>query len=211
MKAIFPILCLIMGLMIQSCAGTGLVADIEQHRALLLELSSKGRDISSYAYDCVVQGKWIKRMYFQFEKNGRPFYRFREDLIRGGRRFVYIYNADGVHDYQYYPDDNKAFQCPTSGAWNETNYDKARDWHFDSQDGVIVGQEVICGQKCRLVKLQNNIYAISDETGVRLAKMNQITDKTPAMVYENFEFDLNDDVFEMPSGVRIINRKECLF
>jgi hypothetical protein len=61
------------------------------------------------------------------------------------------------------------------------------------------------------VKLQNNIYAISDETGVRLAKMNQITDKTPAMVYENFEFDLNDDVFEIPSGVRIINRKECLF
>jgi hypothetical protein len=210
MKAIFPILCVIMGLVIQACTGMGSVSGNSRHRAILLELSSKGREISSYAYDCTVQGMWVKRMYFQFEKSGRPFYRFREDLIRGGKRFVYIYNADGIHDYQYYPDDPKAYQCPTSGAWNETNYDKARDWHFDYQDAVIVGQDVIRGKKCRLVKLQNNVYAISDETGVRLAKMNNIDDRTPVMVYEKFEFDLKDEVFEIPAGVRVTEQKECL-
>ena len=55
-------------------------ADINNE--IILQLESKAREIKSYAQDYKINGLLVKRMYFQFEKNGLPFYRFREDLIR---------------------------------------------------------------------------------------------------------------------------------
>jgi hypothetical protein len=200
-----------MGLMIQACSGMGSIAGDQQHRAILLELSARARKISSYAYDFTVQGLRVKRMSFQFEKNGQPFYRFREDLIRSGKRFVYIYNADGVHDYQYYPDEKKAFRCPTGGAWNETNYENARDWHFGYQDGRIIGEDVVLGKSCYLVLLRNNVYAVCKEKGVKLAKKNHPNDKHYAVFYENMEFDLRDDLFRIPADAHLSDREKCDF
>ena len=176
---------------------------------VIADLESKAGTISSYAYDYTINGRLIKRMYFQFEKNGKPFYRFREDLTWGGKKFVYIYNADGKHDYHYYPDQKKAYRCPTSGAWNETNYINARDWHFGYQDAGIIGEDVISGKSCYLLAQHNNVYAVWKEKGVRLAKKNNPNDNQYAVFYDNMEFNLSDDIFTLPPDVVVIDQKKC--
>lgn len=199
---------LILALAILGCAGK----EKSVHRAqalIIAELELKAREINSYAQDYRINGLLVKRMYFQFEKNGLPFYRFREDLIRAGKRYVYIYNADGKHDYHYFPDGKKAYRCPTNNAWNETNYEKAKDWHYSYKDARIIGEEVFLGKECILLEMQNSIFAVGKEKGIKLAKMNLEKDKKNAMVYENVEFDLSDDVFGIPPDVSVIDRKEC--
>jgi len=190
------------------CAGTEKFGSRSQ-ALIIAELKSQARQINSYGQEYRIQGMRVKQMYFQFEKNGRPFYRFREDLMRGGKRYVYIYNADGQHDYHYFPDQKKAYRCPTNGAWNESNYDKARNWHFDYEDARIVGEDVIYGKSCYLLEMQGSIFAVWREKGIKLVKMDLNRDKNRAVYYENIEFDLNDDVFGIPSGVVVVDRKEC--
>jgi len=192
------------------CAGKEKSVHPIQAR-IIAELESKARKINSYAQDYRIKGMLAKRMYFQFERNGLPFYRFREDLIRSGKRYVYIYNADGFHDYHYFPDEKKAYQCPTNGAWNEANYEKAKDWHFGYKDARIVGEDVILGKECYLLEMQGSIFAVDKEKGFKLSKMNLAKDKNQAMVYENMTFDLSDDVFGIPPDVVVIDRKECDF
>ncbi len=199
---------LILVLAMLGCAGK----DKSVHRAqalIIAELESKNKNINSYGQEYRIRGMLVKRMYFQFEKNGQPFYRFREDLIRAGKRYVYIYNVDGVHDYHYYPDEKKACRCPTNGAWNESNYDKARDWHFNYDNARIIGEDIIRGKSCYLLEMQGSIFAVSKEQGIKLAKINLTKDKNQTMVYENIEFDLKDDVFSIPPGVVVTDRKEC--
>jgi len=199
---------LLLMFVLSGCAGNEKSASRSQ-ALMIAELSSKARQIKSYAQDYRINGLLVKRMHFQFEKNRQPFYRFREDLVRSGKRYVYIYNADGQYDYHYYPDDKKAFRCPTSGAWNNSNYAKAKDWHFNYDDALIVGEDIIHGRPCYLLEMQNSIFAVSKEKGIKLSKMNLAKDKKQAMTFENIVFDLKDDVFEIPSDVVVTDRKEC--
>lgn len=199
---------LILVLVMLGC--TGKEKSGSRARALIIaELASKARTINSYAQDYRINGLFVKRMYFQFEKDGQPFYRFREDLIRAGKRYVYIYNADGKYDYHYFPDEKKAYRCPTNGFWNELNYEKAKDWHFSYSDARIIGEEVICGKSCFLLEMQGSIFAIGKENGIKLAKMNLEKDKKNTMFYKNIEFDLSDDVFSLPPDVVVTDRKDC--
>lgn len=201
---------LILVLAMLGCAGKE--KSVYRAQALIIaELESKARKINSYAQDYKIKGLLVKRMYFQFEKNGRPFYRFREDFIRAEKRYVYIYNADGKHDYHYFPDEKKAYRCLTNNAWNDGNYEKAKDWHFSYKDARIIGEEIILGKECYLLELQNSIFAVWKEKGIKLAKMNNRKDRNQTMYYENIEFDFSDDVFSIPSDVIVIDRKECNF
>ncbi len=215
MKRLYLIIFIIpfISLHLQGCMGVlNVKSDIPDiNDEIIFQLESKARRINSYAQDYRIKGLLVKRMYFQFEKDGQPFYRFREDLIRSGKRYVYIYNADGKYDYHYFPDEKKAYRCPTNGAWNESNYEKAKDWHFSYKDARIVGEDVIRGKSCFLLEMQNSIFAIWKEKGIKLAKMNLRKDKNQTMVYENMAFDLSDDVFSILGDVRVIDRKECNF
>lgn len=201
---------LILALAVSGCAGKE-TSRSQAEAMIIAELESKARTINSYAQDYRIRGILVKRMYFQFERNGEPFYRFREDLTRGGKRYVYIYNADGIHDYHYYPDDHKAYRCPTNNAWNESNYEKAKDWHFSYTDARVIGEDKIFSKACYLLELHNSVYAVSKEQGIKLAKMNDLKDKSQAIFYENIEFDLNDDVFSIPSDVHVIDQSDCKF
>jgi hypothetical protein len=188
------------------CAGTDRSVHTSQ-QVIISELEAQARQINSYGQEYRIRGMLVKRMYFQFEKDGQPFYRFREDLTRAGKRYIYIYNADGQHDYHYYPDEKKAYRSLTNGAWNESNYDKARDWHFDYDDARIIGEEVIRGKSCYLLEMQGSIFAVDKEKGIKLLKMDLSRDISQALYYENIEFDLKDDVFGIPPDVQVIDRK----
>ena len=178
---------------------------------IVKELESRARTIRSYALDHTIQGRVAKRMYFQFEREGKPFFRFRSDHIRSGKRYVYIYNADGSHDYHYFPDERTAYRCPTDGGWNASNYDKAREAHFNYQGAVVSGEDFIDGRSCYVLKFQNHWIAVWKEKGIALAAMNRPDNKEDAVYYENIEFDLPDDLFAVPAGVTIIDRKDGFF
>lgn len=190
------------------CAATQIPKD-SNRTEIMAALSSKARAVHAYAQDYVMDGMRIKRMYYQFEKDGRPFYRFREDLVRGGKPYVYIYNADGEHDYHYFPEAKTACRCPTSGAWNDSNYAKARDWHFGYDDAGIDGEMIVSGESCYLLTMRGGIYAVSMKTGMPIAKMNREKDLSRAVYYENMAFDLNDDVFDLPPDVAVTDRETC--
>jgi len=183
----------------------------DDNARIVKDLESRTLAIGSYALDHTIRGKKAKRMYFQFERDGKPFFRFRSDHIRAGKRYVYIYNADGGHDYHYFPDERIAYRCPTNGLWNADNYDKARAAHFNYQGAVVTGEDVIDGRGCYVLKFQNQWIAVWKEKGIALAVMNRPDNKEDAVFYENIQFDLPDDTFAVPAGVTIIDRKDGFF
>ncbi|MFZ2804900.1 MAG: hypothetical protein WAZ60_00775 [Desulfosalsimonadaceae bacterium] len=183
----------------------------DDNARIVADLEARARAIRSYAVDHTIRGKVAKRMYFQFERDGKPFFRFRSDHIRSGKRYVYIYNADGSHDYHYFPDERTAYRCPTDGGWNPDNYGKAREVHFNYQGAVVDGEDVIEGRACYVLKFQNHWIAVWKEKGITLAAMNRRDDKEDAVFYENIAFDLPDDLFAVPDGVTIIDRKNGFF
>lgn len=195
-------------LFLMGCAASPAVRDAGRSE-ILAELAAKARAIDAYALDEVVDGRRIKRMYFQFEKDGRPFYRFREDLVRGGKPYVYIYNADGKHDIHYFPSENRACRCPTSGAWNPSNYAKARNWHFPYDAAKIQGEIRIGGDVCHILSMRGGRYAVSAATGLPLAKLGPDNDLSRAVVFENMDLHVPDDVFSLPPGVRVVEREKC--
>ncbi len=200
----------ILALAMMGCAGKD--KSVYRDQSLIIsELEAQARQINSYGQEYRIKGLLVKRMYFQFEKNGRPFYRFREDFIRAGKRYVYIYNADGQHDYHYFPDGEKAYRCPTNGSWNESNYDKAKDWHFSYEGARIISQEVIRGKSCYMLELQGSIFAIWKEKGIKVLKTGLTRDENQTLYYENIEFDLSDDLFNTPANVRVIDSKDCIW
>jgi hypothetical protein len=204
------LLILVLSLFSNGCAVFKTAAP-ESNTGIVNDLESRARATSSYALDHTILGKKAKRMYFQFERNGKPFFRFRSDHNRGGKRYVYIFNADGSHDYHYFPDERIAYRCPTNGLWNAGNYDKARAAHFNYQGAVVTGEDMIDGRACYVLKFQNQWIAVWKEKGIALAAMNQPSNKEDAVFYENIEFDLSDDVFAVPAGVTIIDRKDGFF
>ena len=183
----------------------------DENTRIVADLESRARAIRSYALDHTIRGKVAKRMYFQFERDGKPFFRFRSDFIRSGKRYVYIYNADGSHDYHYFPDERTAYRCPTDGRWNADNYGKAREAHFNYQGALVDGEEEIDGRACYLLKFRNHWIAVWKEKGITLAAMNRLDDKEDAVYYENIAFDLPEDLFAVPAGVTIIDRKHWFF
>ncbi len=201
---------LILTLFSSGCA-TFKAAVPDRNARIVEDLESRARTIRSYAMDHTIQGKVAKRMYFQFERDGKPFFRFRSDLIRGGKRYVYIYNADGRHDYHYFPDERIAYRCPTDGLWNAGNYDKARKAQFNYHGAVVDGETVIGGRACYLLKFQNHWIAVWKKKGIPLAAMNRPDNAEDAVYYQNIEFDLPDDDFTVPAGVTIIDQKDGFF
>lgn len=183
----------------------------DENARIVAELETRARAIRSYALDHTTRGKRIKRMYFQFERDGEPFFRFRSDLVRSGRRYTYIYNADGSHDYHYFPDERMAYRSPANGLWNADNYDQARAAHFNYQGARMEGETVIDGRTCYVLKFQNHWLAVWKEKGIALAALNRPDNTEDAVYYENIEFDLPDEVFSLPQGVRVIERKNRFF
>ncbi|RJP93716.1 MAG: hypothetical protein C4518_05905 [Desulfobacteraceae bacterium] len=204
------LLMLVLSLFLNGCAVFKTAAP-DANARIVADLESRARTIRSYALDQTIMGKVAKRMYFQFERDGKPFFRFRSDFIRSGKRYVYIYNADGSHDYHYFPDERIAYRCPTDGRWNADNYGKAREAHFNYQGAVVDGEDVVEGRACYVLKFRNHWLAVWKEKGIALAAMNLPDNKEDAVYYENIEFDLPDDRFAVPAGVTIIDRKDGFF
>ena len=203
----FIILLYIFSLLLPGCFRGGAFNGAAEN-PVIADLESKAAQITSYAEDYRVKGMLIKRMYFQFERNGRPFYRFREELVRSGKRYVYIYNADGEHDYHYFPDEKKAYQCATNHSWNESNYADARKWHFDYSGGRIIGEKTVNGKDCYLVNLKTGTFAIWKERGIKIAKLSDGMDAHQTVYYDNLEFNISDDLFQIPEDVEVIEQKE---
>jgi hypothetical protein len=183
----------------------------DKNRDIIQELETRSQSIKAYGQDYVMKGYTAKRMYFQFEKDGRPFYRFRSDHTRAGKPYVYIYNADGLHDYHYFPSEKKAYRCPTDGAWNESNYEKAREGHFNYDGAVVIGEDIINEKECYLLKHKYQVIAVWKEKGMKLATMKDVQSKSEAMYYKNIDFNIKDEIFEIPPEVKIIQKETSFF
>ena len=171
-------------------------------RAIVNELLTKAMQLDSYAQDYIVRGSPMKRMFFQFSKNDKPFYRFRSEYLRDGKRYVYLFNVDGKHDYHYYPDDAVAYMVPTKGDWNDSNYVKAKAWHFDYEGAQVIGEDLVNGKECFLLRKDQFKMCVWKKHGLIL----DLRRHEDTMFYDNFEMQIPDDLFVLPSGVTIIDK-----
>jgi len=191
-----------------ACSTTGQVTKQEPRSGkydspvIVNELLIKAMQLDSYAQDYIVLGFPVKRMFFQFSRNGKPFYRFRSEYLRDGKRYVFLYNVDGKYDYHYYPDDAVAYRVHTKGAWNDSNYDKAKAWHFDYEGAQVIGEDLVNGKECFLLRIDKYKTCVWKKHGLRLdLRMPEGT-----LFYDNSEMQVPDDLFVLPSGVTIIDQ-----
>ncbi len=166
------------------------------------ELLTKAMQFDSYAQDYIVQGNTVKRMYFQFSKNGRPFYRFRSEYLRNGSPYVHLVNVDGEHDYHYYPDLAVAYRVGTEGDRDESSYMAKKTWHFDYEGAYVIGEDMINGKECYLLRKGKHTMCVWKKHGLQL----DLRGNGGTLYYDNFDLQVPDDLFVLPDGVTITDR-----
>ena len=193
---------------INACLTAGQIAEqgsgAENYESPVIvnELFTKAMQLDSYAQDYIVQGVTVKRMYFQFSKNGRPFYRFRSEYLRDGRRYIHLGNVDGEHDYHYFPDDAVAYRVNTGGDRDEPGYIAKKAWHFDYVEAYVIGEDLVNGKECYLLRKGKNTFCVWKEHGLQL----DLRMPKGVMYYDNFDLLVPDDLFVLPGGVTIIDQ-----
>ena len=171
-------------------------------KAILNALLTKAMQLDSYALDYIVEGVTVKRMYFQFSKNGKPFYRFRSEYLRDGKRYVHLVNVDGEFDYHYYPDDSKAYRVHTAGDLDESSYIAKKEWHFDYEGAQVIGEDLVNGKECYLLRKDKHTFCVWKKYGLQLY---QQTDKGK-LFYDNYEMQVPDELFMLPGRVTITDQ-----
>ena len=177
-------------------------AKVYDSSTIVSELLAKAMKLDSYAQDYIVQGVSVKRMYFQFSRNGMPFYRFRSEYLHEGKRFVHLVNVDGEHNYQYYPDEAVAYRVKTEGNRSESSYIANKNWHFDYKGADVAGEDVVNGKECYLLQKDEHTLCVSKKYGLQL----DLRFPEGVMYYDNFDLKVSDDLFVLPETVRIIDR-----
>ena len=177
-------------------------AKVYESSEIVSELLAKAMKLDTYAQDYVVQGVTVKRMYFQFSRDGMPFYRFRSEYLREGKRYVHLVNVDGEHDYHYYPDQAVAYRVKTEGDRSESSYIAKKTWHFDYEGAYVIGEDMVNGKECYLLRKGKHTFCVWKKHGLQLdLRMTKNT-----MYYDNFDFQVPDDLFVLPGGVTIIDQ-----
>ena len=190
--------CLTAELMTEEKRGAGTY----NSHTIVNDLLTKAMLLDSYAQDYIVQGDTIKRMFFQFSKNGQPYYRFRSEYVRDGKRFIHLVNVDGEYDYHYYPDDKVAYRIRTEGDWNESTYIAKKEWHFDYEGAYVIGEDVVNGKECYLLQKGKNTFCVWKKYGLQL----DLRMPKGVMFYDNFDLQVTDDLFVLPDGVKNIDQ-----
>ena len=191
-------------LYLTACFHPGTVQKYDSD-AITKDLESKAHQLDSYAQDYIVLGRPDKRMYFLFKKNGKDFYTFRSDYNEKGKRLIRIFNVEGKYDYDYYPDEKVAVRYPTKGSWNETNYNRAKKWHFDYSGFRVIGEKTVNGKDCYVLRKDDVTITVWKEKGLPTSLVSEKPMKSE-LEYGNFELNLNENLFSIPTGTRIIER-----
>lgn len=161
---------------------------------------------TSYAYDMVQpqSGQKVKRMYFAKMPNTS----MRSEWINNWEKYVFISNEKWT--YEYYPDKKTAYfklSEKTASVDYKCSEKKIKEW------GVkIIGQDIVDGDDCYLFEYKMEwwvkpVECRSIKSGQK-TRLEWITSqgKRTLWYYKNYEFDLSDDLFEIPKDVTIINQ-----
>ncbi|HEX6124740.1 MAG TPA: hypothetical protein VFZ23_05140 [Pyrinomonadaceae bacterium] len=170
--------------------------------SIVADLLSKANRHDSYAQDYVIQGHVIKRMYFQFKKNGRDYYSYRSDYNNNGVKLVRLFNVEGKYDYEYYPETKTAIRRPKKGEWDENNYADAKKWHFNFDGYEVVGERQVNGKDCYVLESNDSVITVWKENGLQTSLSSKGAERPP-LEYDNFEFDLSEDIFTIPNETQI--------
>ena len=170
--------------------------------SIVADLLSKANRCDSYAQDYILQGRVIKRMYFLFKKNGKDFYSYRSDYNNGGVKLIRLFNVEGKYDYEYYPETKTAIRRPKKGEWNETNYADAKKWHFNFDGYEVVGERQVNGKDCFVLESKDYVITVWKENGLQTS-LSSKGSNGPPLEFDNFEFNLNEDIFTIPNGTQI--------
>jgi hypothetical protein len=79
--------------------------------------------------------------------------------VNKGRRYVHLGNVDGEHDYHYSPDDAMAYRVNTEGDRDESGYIAKKAWHFDYEEAYVIGEDIVNGKECYLLRKGKNTFA----------------------------------------------------
>lgn len=185
-------------------------SDKEENRVfndqeIIKKLESNAHSLDSYAQDYIIKDKVVKRMYFLFEKTGKSIYTFRSEYLKNGKQFICFSNVNGEYDFDYYPDEKLAIRYRVSDNWNETNYSRARKWHFNYSDSKVIGETIVDGKDCYVLNKKNIVITIWKEKGIPISLSNKGSE-SKELKYGNFAFNLDSSLFVIPNGTRIIDR-----
>lgn len=148
-------------------------------------------------------GQVLKRMSFLFKKNGKDFYTFRSDYSKNGNTQIRLFGVDGKYDFEYWPQERIAVRRPTKGNWNETNYAKAKDWHFNLDGYEVVDEKVVNGKDCYVMEGAEDIVTVWKQNGMKTSLLSKRGNDGQPLIWDNFAFGLSEDEFSIPEGTDI--------
>lgn len=172
---------------------------------ILKALEAKTNQIDSFGQDYIVSGRTIKRMHFLLREDGKDVSRLRSDWMKGGKRFVHFLNIDGKYDYEYYPDERIAYRSPTTARLPEQDYLKARQTHFDYSGSEIIGETIVSGMDCYVMRKDEYTITVWKEKGITTSLTSTRDGGKVYLEYGNFQFNRDAGLFRLPDGIRVVD------
>ena len=172
----------------------------EEGWKIMCALEDKSKTVS-YSYDMVMpdSGVVVKRMYFDVSSKFLG-----STWIRNGEKYIFISKENG--SYEYFPDKKIAYFTPAKETPSALVDKKCT--REDVQNYTLVKEDRVKDKDCYKFKILTNnsevLYScISKETGLNLS----LEDKGGIVwYYDNYEFNIDKNRFELPLDVKIIQK-----
>jgi outer membrane lipoprotein-sorting protein len=167
------------------------------------EILGHGTGIDSVSYVMETSGAgtpmmtaqvWVKRNKMRMEMTEQE-------------QMIYLANYDTGKAYMYMPDQNMAIEIDISQV-NPPDYENAQD--IPNYHPTIIGTETMDGKVCLVVEYSYGGATVKSwiwkEHGFPIRTETTTPQGTVIVVFRDISFsDINDSMFELPSGVQIVH------
>jgi outer membrane lipoprotein-sorting protein len=160
-----------------------------------------GFDSVSYVMEITAPGTQTVTMKVWVEGN-----KMRTEMTQQGQTIIYLSNYDTGKAYMYMPDQNMAYEIDISQT-SQPDYESAQD--IPDYNYTIIGTQTEDGKVCLVVEYSYGGATVKSwiwkERGFPIRTETTTAEGMTVIVYKDIDFGgINDSLFELPSGVQII-------
>jgi outer membrane lipoprotein-sorting protein len=173
----------------------------------LSDILKKAKGISSFKYDMV---STIPGETSQIIKMWRKGNKTRMQGTFEGQNMVYLIDADKQSAYMYLPSQNTAMKTAFTKAQGISGESPTeQSGSLTEYNPTTVGSEVVDGKNCLVVEYDTGTENVKmwlwKEYGLPIKTESTTAQGTSAVELKNIEIgDISDSMFELPSGVQVI-------
>lgn len=169
----------------------------------LVDILGQGAGIDSVSYTMEITPPETPTVSMQVWVEGN---KVRTEMEQPGQHMIYLSNYDTGKAYMYMPDLDMAYEVDIS-TMSAPDYESAQD--IPDYSHTVIGTRTEDGKVCLVVEYSAAGATVKSwiwkEHGFPIRTETTTSEGTTVTIFKDIEFgDIEDNLFELPSGVQIV-------